>query len=617
MQATTNAVDTAETPINWSTDAPRGGRLVLNRILKENAQVPLFFAQTLIASLRDVGYSHTTSALCEHVDNAIEAGAKEIRIFFRQTGKKGDYQIDAAVYDNGRGMEANVLKVATSFGGSMNYNNRDGIGRFGMGMKTAALSMSPVMELFSWQDPGAIYSMILDVEAIGKDRSNAVNLPDPILNTELRGEMGELFTKPMAWPSDAKEQDLFATDADDLAERLGAHGTIVYMPACDRLSSRKARTLGEHAVGEMARIYRRAISGGLRLYVNNRRVEAFDPTYSMPNARHVRMLAESIPATSRLILSRPIPIAISENDPTRTAEVVAKVYRLPIEEWSDLEPKVRKNDLRIFDGLTVSILRNGREVFAGPLTKLTTQHSVTNWYRVQIEFPGVLDEAFGVASNKQGVRMKDYVLEEIRKAIGSDIAKINDELKRFQAEKASRIEPAKATASEQRANEVDHLQAKTLETVLTDQEREQLDANLRGLAVKLKRDQETDEQAFQRVKASKYLLDFKHDEYWPFYHVDYKFGRVILTINTAHAFFEKLYNPLQQLARKPAREENEDNGPGDPKYGDDAPLIALELLLLSLARSQSVLAVRDDDANRVFEQLRRDWSETYRVQLAG
>lgn len=617
MQATTNAVETAETPINWSSDAPRGGRLVLNRILKENAQVPLFFAQTLISSLRDVGYSHTTSALCEHVDNAIEAGAKEIRIFFRQTGKKGDYQIDAAVYDNGRGMEANVLKVATSFGGSMNYNNRDGIGRFGMGMKTAALSMSPVMELCSWQDPGAIYSMILDVEAIGKDRSNAVNLPDPVLNTALRGDLGELFTKPMAWPSDAKEQDLFATDTDDLAERLGTHGTIVYMPACDHLSSRKARTLGEHAVGEMARIYRRAISAGLRLYVNNRRVEAFDPTYSMPNARHVRMLSEGIPTTSRLILSRPIPIAISENDSTRTAEVVAKVYRLPIEEWSELEPKVRKNDLRIFDGLTVSILRNGREVFAGALTKLTTQHSVTNWYRVQIEFPGVLDEAFGVASNKQGVRMKDYVLEEIRKAIGSDIAKINDELKRFHAEKASRVEPAKATASEQRANEVDHLQANALEMVLTDQEREQLDANLRGLAVKLKRDQETDEQAFQRVKASKYLLDFKHDEYWPFYHVDYKFDRVILTINTAHAFFEKLYNPLQQLARKPSREENEDNGAGDPNRGDDAPLIALELLLLSLARSQSVLAVRDEDANRVFERLRRDWSETYRVQLAG
>src|SRR5690349_19756857 len=80
--------------LNWAPDAPRGGRAVMNRILKEKATVPLFFAQTLISSLRDVGYNHTTSALCEHVDNAIEAGATEIRVFVRQTGKKGQYETD-------------------------------------------------------------------------------------------------------------------------------------------------------------------------------------------------------------------------------------------------------------------------------------------------------------------------------------------------------------------------------------------------------------------------------------------------------------------------------------------------------------------------------------------
>lgn len=613
----TSAVESTESTINWAPDAPRGGRTVLNRILKENAAVPLFFAQTLISSLRDVGYNHTTSALCEHVDNAIEAGATEVRIFYRQSGKKGDYQIDAAVYDNGCGMEPNVLKVATSFGGSMNYNNRSGIGRFGMGMKTAALSMSPVMELYSWQERGSIYGMILDVEAIGKDRSNSVNLPDPTLNTELRAELAELFTTPMGWPTDQKEQDLFAADADELVEQLGAHGTIVYMPACDRLSSRKARTLGEHAVNEMARIYRRAISGGLRLYVNNRKVEAFDPTYSIAKARHAKALSDGTPVTSRLVLSRPIEIPVSENDPTRTSQIVAKVFALPIEEWSSLDRKTQKNDLRIFDGLTVSILRNDREVFAGPLPKLTTQHSVTNWYRVQIDFPGILDEAFGVASNKQGVRMKDYVLDKIRAEIGSDLTKLNDEIKRFHAEKASRMEPAKATASEQRANEVDQLHAKPLSTELTPEEKQQLDANLRGLAVTLKRDEETDEQAFERVKNSKYLIDFKHDEYWPFYHVDHKFDRIILTINTAHAFFDKLYNPLRELARKPVEDAMEEGQVLEAKTVDEGPLVALELLLLSLARAQGVLGIRSEEAKQVFDQLRREWSETYRIQLTA
>ena len=98
---------TETTAPNWAADAPRGGRTVMNRILQENATVPLFFAQTLIASLRDVGYNSTTSALCEHVDNAIEAGAREIRIYFRQRGVNGRYDIDAAVYDGGRGMTPN------------------------------------------------------------------------------------------------------------------------------------------------------------------------------------------------------------------------------------------------------------------------------------------------------------------------------------------------------------------------------------------------------------------------------------------------------------------------------------------------------------------------------
>ena len=36
----------------WGDDAPRGGKAVLNRIIKEKATVPLFFGQTLISSLR-------------------------------------------------------------------------------------------------------------------------------------------------------------------------------------------------------------------------------------------------------------------------------------------------------------------------------------------------------------------------------------------------------------------------------------------------------------------------------------------------------------------------------------------------------------------------------------
>lgn len=600
-----------ETALDWAKNAPKGGRAVMNRVLKEGASVPLFFAQTLIASLRDVGYNNTTSALCEHVDNAIQAGATEIRVYFRQTGKKGDYVIDTAVYDNGRGMAPNILKVATSFGGSMNFNNRTGIGRFGMGMKTAALSMSPILELFSWQERGAIYNMLLDVEAIGKERTNVVELPDPSLLTELPDDVLDILSKPMSFPQ-TTEQDLLIGRNDDPSQRLGSSGTIVYMPACDRLTSAKARTLVEHAVRDMSRVYRREITKSLRLYINNRRVEAFDPTYSMPGARHTRFLDAEV-KTSRLIVGRPIDIALREHG-EETNKVIVRIFRLPIEEWSSLPRKTLRNDLQIFNGMTVSILRNDREVFAGAVPELTTRHSVTHWYRIQIDFPGTLDEAFGIAANKQGVRLKNYVVDAIKKEFGDEIAALNDEMKRFQGQQASARSAAQPTASELRATEVDPYQAKPL-SPLTSEEEIQLEQNLRTLAVALKRDRETDDQAYERVHASKYLIEFKHDEFWPFYHVEHKFGRIILYINTAHPFFTELYDPLRRLGL--TAEPDSEIDPSTPSEGQSGPIIALELLLLSLAKTHGQLASSSDEARRLLDTLRREWSEAYRVQLSA
>jgi hypothetical protein len=596
---------------NWSSDAPRGGKAVMNRMIKENATVPLFFAQTLIQSLRDVGYNHTTSALCEHVDNAYQAGAKEIRVFFRQAHKRDGGAIDVAVYDNGKGMEPAVLKAATAFGGSLNFGNRDSIGRFGMGMKTAALSLSPVMELYSWQEPKAIYSMTLDIDAVGRDRRNLVELPEPTLHGEFPTEQSSLFTSFMSFPSETGEQNRVAQTDEELYEKLGLSGTLVYMPTCDRLTYAKSKTLVEHAMKEMARVYRRQIAEGLKLYINNRVVEAFDPTYSMLNARHVRFL-ETEPKVSRLSVSKTVQIRLNETLP-ETAPIQIRIYRLPIEEWVSLSRKTQKNDLRIFDGLTVSMLRNGREVFAGSMPRITTRHSVTNWYRVQIDFPGLLDEAFGVASNKQGVRMKGYVEEAIKEAIGGDITNMNDSIREFQAAQNARKTPAKPSTSEQKAAEADAFQAKEL-TPLTEAEQQQMDANLLGLAVSLKRDGETDEQAFERIKASQYVIAFKHDPYWPFYDVTHQFGRVILTINTAHAFFTELYEPISKIGA-PVPSEDEDELP-PAVAAQEGPTVALDLLLLSLARTQSRLSRSNDDARKLIDTMRREWSDAYRVQMS-
>lgn len=611
----TNSADEGEEKFspNWASDAPRGGRAVLTRILKESATVPLFFAQTLVQSLRDVGYNTTTSALCEHVDNAIEAGATVVRVYFRQAGRRGAYESDAMVYDNGKGMPPNILKVATSFGGSMSYGNRKGIGRFGMGMKTAALSISPVMELYSWQEAAAFYSMTLDTDAIGRDRSNLVQLPEPVFNSVLPEPILDILTRPVGFPKDATEQQLLAPVNTDVYEQLGAHGTIVFMPNCDRLTYATDRKLVDHCVKEMARVYRRQIAKGLRIYINNRLTQAVDPTYSMASARHTSIEGLQI-KTSRLVVAKTINVPL--NDGTKeTAPIHVKVYALPIEDWSNLTRKELSSNLHIFDGQVVSIARNDREVYTGYLPGVVERHSETHWLRVEIDFSGELDEAFGVSANKQGVRLKGYVTDIIESTIGGDITAVREEIRRIQAKRATERTDSKATPSEARATEADAFQPQQLDTPLSQEERQQMEANLRGLAVALKRDGETDEDAYQRVVSSRFLITYRDDPYWPFYHVEHKFGRVILTINTAHPFFAHLYKPLRELEIKEVVES--ENPPDHLVPSSKGPVVALELLLLSMARAQSVLARENTDASKIFEAFRRAWSETYRIQLTS
>src|SRR5262245_8832113 len=339
--------DAADISPEWGPSAPKGGKTVVNRALKDGARVPLFLGQTLINSLRDLGYNSTTSALCEHVDNALQWGATEVRVFFRQTGTQPNQRIDALVYDNGQGMAPHVLKVAMAFGGSMVYDNRAGIGRYGMGMKAAALNIARSVDVYSWQEPKAFYSMTLDVEKIGQDRNNMIELPDPEISDALPSEVAEMFTKPLETKKREDPEDLLADEPEELAETLGPSGTIVYMPNCDRLTYRTAVKLADHAVKEMGRIYRRFLDKGVRIYVNNRRVEAFDPTYWMPSARHTKV--EGLTETkSALVDSWTVQVPVSDGL-FNTTEVRIRLFLLPVHAWASLPRATLKNSLHVYD----------------------------------------------------------------------------------------------------------------------------------------------------------------------------------------------------------------------------------------------------------------------------
>lgn len=610
--------ETRAAPMDWGKGAPTA---ILQRVHKEGAKVPLFLGQTLVNSMRDVGYNDTTSAVCEHVDNALQWGAKHVHIYFNQRKDRDKTAVDVMVLDDGQGMSPNTLQVATAFGGSMVFENRKGIGRFGVGMKAAALSMSPVLEIYSWQEARAFYQMTLDVFEISQDKRNLIELPEPTFSDSLPTEVTRVLTTPLVYPKNPNEnQRLFADSIGDLYDNLGQHGTIVFMPDCDRLTYKTAKALVDNAVKDIARVYRRYIERGVKIFINNRPVEAFDPTFWRPSERYTKILAdlEIEERRSRLVQAwERIEIPVQE-DSTKTAPVSVRLYRLPIEEWKGaIAKRVLTNELQVYSSSIVSFMRADREVFAGTPTQLIGKWSNNNyWLRIQIDFPAELDEAMGVAMNKQGVRPKKYVYDAISAHIEKEVSATRQSIAQAAPERLKKSASGQLTEGERRANAADGLQPKSLPVPApqTTEEKQALAENLRTLAMMVKRPGETEDAAFSRIEQSTYVTHFVHDEFWPFYNVEYRFGKVILTINSAHPFYEKLYKPLVELGSRPTAEAEDDDGDAVPCNSE--LVVMLQLVLLSLARAQSQLTSgAEDERGEAFKTLQKEWSEAMRVQM--
>jgi hypothetical protein len=633
--------DTGSTP-KFGDQVSTGVKRVFASILKENVKVPLFIGQTMAESMRDVGYLDTTTAICEHVDNALAANASEIRIYFRERrerrerrgrGRPPAGKIDILIYDNGRGMEPLVLRAASAFGGSMGFGNRTSLGRFGVGMKAAALSQGPTLDIYSWQEPTAVYNVCLDLKEISRQNANVVYVPDPEFSRSLPYEIQEILTDQMTYPNRELSPDLepLAENPDDLEAALGRSGTIVFIPECDRLSKSSTKGLVDDAVKAMSRIYRNFLAQGKNIYINNRPLTFFDPTYRSRSAWHVHALEayaretglEIAEMVSRAVMDdEEVPIAVAA-DSDRTHPVRIRLVMLP-ESWYDLGRTVLKN-IRVFtdEDKGVSILRNGREIQIGPFYKLVKSLTTRDvWWRLEIDFPGGLDEAFGVFVNKQGIRPQEHVILALHKAINQQLVRVRNRIREIQARRSSSDNAPKASDPERKATEAEAFQATVLPKPLL--KGEELEQHLKTMAFHHRRGEETEQQALDRIRSSTYLTTFKHDPDAPFYRVDFDAdaAKVVLTLNSAHPFYDLVYRPLMDLEVQCRRVQvDADDHDADPDLGQLAKraLEGLQLTLFSLARTQAALTENDQDSDaptsRLFDRLRKQWSMNLETQL--
>ncbi|SHH56704.1 Histidine kinase-, DNA gyrase B-, and HSP90-like ATPase [Sporobacter termitidis DSM 10068] len=213
-------------------------------------------AASLVLSLRSVGYSLET-AIADIVDNSITAKASEIYI---DANWNSEFSF-ISICDNGYGMNENDLHQAMKIGAKVPTDPRsnDDLGRFGMGLKTAAFSLCKRLTVMS--------------KVSDKNMSN-IRVWD--IDNIVDSNRWELFddSQTSAWRN--------------ATQRFKNHlqGTIVVLEKLDRLIT---EDYSDQAIGRfwqriadmekhLTMVFHRFLAGQtLRIFVNGKRIEPWDP----------------------------------------------------------------------------------------------------------------------------------------------------------------------------------------------------------------------------------------------------------------------------------------------------------------------------------------------------
>lgn len=196
-------------------------------------------AKTVINSLRDNGFSNTSYALAELIDNSLQAKATRVQVGFLERSTKNSQRAsfnvhEISVWDNGAGMSPETLLKAMQFGGSENRNDKGGMGKFGMGLPNSSISQCRRVDVWSWTETDGCHHTYLDVTKM---------------------EAGELEEVPMPRLSEVPEKyqkAFFPTPP--------ASGTLVVWSDLDRLTWKTGKSIHRHCEQLIGRLYRNFIA---------------------------------------------------------------------------------------------------------------------------------------------------------------------------------------------------------------------------------------------------------------------------------------------------------------------------------------------------------------------
>lgn len=499
-----------------------------------------------IQATRDSGYKGTESAIAELVDNSLQAGARRVTIDVTVAEDGDEYPMRVSVLDDGCGMDRATLRQALRFGGSSRFNDREGLGRYGMGLPNSSLSQARHVDVFSWRRPTGTLYCYLDVDEIAGGK--LIEVPDP---------------RPRGLPAWA-------------GKAASPTGTLVVWTRCDRLDHRRVSTIGRKLVTPLGRIFRFFLWDGVVITVNGTSVEPVDPLYLHPQSarRGGKLFGKA--------MEYKVEARNGNGHVNGTGKVVVTFSELPVHEWHEL-PNDDKRRMGIVNGAGVSVVRAGREIDYGWFfLDGKRRENYDDWWRAEIRFDAILDEAFGITHTKQQIRPQDYLVEALAEDLQNTAKALNGRVRQAH----TRLKAADETAEVERvAAERDQL----LNPLPVTRQATKATAMIEELSRRhplLKEPAAPGENG-----ALQYRIIHDAMEDTAFYSFAYQDGLFVLVLNPAHPFYRRVYEPL---ADKDDRDSKASRG-------------KLDLMLLAAARAEAE-ATRGPQREALAE-FRKTWSD--------